>query len=77
VDAAEIDHINILQATLRAMEKAVVGLGGPQPDFILVDGNQRPKVSSSKIGPKDLSCVSTEGSSVEKNIGDMMRVKTL
>jgi len=43
VDAAQIDDVNILQATLRAMEMAVGNLG-EQPDFILIDGNQLPKV---------------------------------
>jgi ribonuclease HII len=36
----EIDELNILRASLRAMEKAVAGLAGT-PDVILVDGNQR------------------------------------
>ncbi|HEB71592.1 MAG TPA: ribonuclease HII [Nitrospirae bacterium] len=34
-----IDSINILQATLRAMLKAVEGLD-PEPDFVLIDGMQ-------------------------------------
>lgn len=33
----EVDDINILQATLKAMRKAVMGLD-PKPDFLLVDG---------------------------------------
>lgn len=37
VDAATIDHINILQATHRAMNEALAQLQ-PQPDHILVDG---------------------------------------
>jgi len=37
VDAIEIDRINILQASLRAMAIAVVNLN-PQPDYLLVDG---------------------------------------
>ncbi|MDD9901498.1 MAG: ribonuclease HII [Alphaproteobacteria bacterium] len=41
--ADEIDDINILQATLRAMEKAVADLSIP-PDFTLVDGNKAPKL---------------------------------
>ena len=36
----EIDRINILQAALRAMEKAVEVLS-VAPDFVLVDGNAR------------------------------------
>lgn len=38
VDAQEIDRINILQATLRAMEIAVVNLS-PKPDYLLIDGD--------------------------------------
>ena len=37
----EIDEINILQASLRAMERAVAGLT-LAPDFVLVDGNKIP-----------------------------------
>lgn len=37
----EIDEINILQASLLAMRRAVEGLGLP-PDHVLVDGNRIP-----------------------------------
>jgi len=40
VSVEEIDQINILQATFRAMERAVAGL--PVPDHILIDGNKIP-----------------------------------
>jgi len=39
----EIDQINILQATLLAMQRAVAGLK-VKPDLVQVDGNQCPKV---------------------------------
>jgi ribonuclease HII len=39
---AEIDEINILQATLRAMERAV-GRLAVVPDLVRVDGNQLPR----------------------------------
>ncbi|MFI3222611.1 MAG: ribonuclease HII, partial [Methylococcaceae bacterium] len=39
----EIDELNILQATLLAMQRAVNGLH-IQPDEALVDGNQTPKL---------------------------------
>ena len=39
---AEIDEINILQASLLAMRRAVEGLH-VQPEFVLVDGNKIPK----------------------------------
>lgn len=41
VDEKRIDEINILQATLRAMEEAVAGLS-QRPDLALVDGNREP-----------------------------------
>ncbi len=37
VENAEIDKINILNATYRAMEQAVLGLG-IKPDYLLIDG---------------------------------------
>ena len=37
VDPAEIDRINILQASLRAMAISVKNLN-PMPDFLLIDG---------------------------------------
>ncbi len=39
VSAKEIDEINILNATFRAMKQAVEGLSVPA-DFVLVDGNR-------------------------------------
>ncbi|TSA21318.1 MAG: ribonuclease HII [Betaproteobacteria bacterium] len=42
--AAEIDAINILQATLLAMQRAVEGLA-IRPEQVLVDGNQLPKLT--------------------------------
>ena len=41
-EVGEIDEINILQATLLAMQRAVAGLN-PEPDYVLVDGNRCPK----------------------------------
>lgn len=43
VSAAEIDHGNILRATLRAMSRAAARLR-VRPDLLLVDGNQVPAV---------------------------------
>lgn len=40
VDNAQIDAVNILNATKRAMEKAVLGLG-IRPDYLLIDGRMR------------------------------------
>jgi len=41
---AEIDQLNILQASLLAMKRAVEALS-LQPDIALVDGNQRPRLA--------------------------------
>jgi ribonuclease HII len=41
---AEIDHLNILQATLLAMQRAVNGLS-LLPDQVLVDGNRLPNLT--------------------------------
>ncbi|MBQ8122820.1 MAG: ribonuclease HII [Ruminococcus sp.] len=40
----EIDSLNILQATMLAMKRAVEGLG-IEPDMVLVDGNRLPELS--------------------------------
>lgn len=42
--AAEIDRINILQATFLAMQRAVAGLS-VQPERAVVDGNRCPKLA--------------------------------
>ena len=39
---AEIDRLNILQAAMLAMHRAVQGLD-PQPAYVLVDGNRLPR----------------------------------
>ena len=44
VDVEEIDRINILEASLLAMQRAVSGLRVPL-DFVLVDGNRAPSFS--------------------------------
>ena len=41
-DVSEIDNLNILQATMLAMQRAVAALQH-QPDFVYVDGNRTPK----------------------------------
>ena len=40
----EIDNINILHATMLAMQRAVAGLS-ITPDFVLIDGNRCPQLS--------------------------------
>ncbi len=45
-EAEEIDTINILQASMVAMERAVAALN-PEPNHVLVDGNKLPNFSMS------------------------------
>jgi len=42
ISPAEIDAINILQATLKGMKEAIESLA-QRPDYILIDGNQVPE----------------------------------
>jgi len=42
-DAAEVDSLNILQATLLAMRRAILGLR-VQPTYVVVDGNRLPNL---------------------------------
>lgn len=44
ISADEIDQINILQATFKAMRNAFDGLS-EKPDIALIDGNQKPGLS--------------------------------
>jgi len=44
IAAADIDRLNILQATLLGMRRAVEGLR-PAPELVLVDGNRTPDVA--------------------------------
>ncbi|MCD1125062.1 ribonuclease HII [Jinshanibacter sp. LJY008] len=44
----EIDQLNILHATMLAMQRAVSGLH-IQPDFVLIDGNRCPKLPMSSL----------------------------
>ena len=44
----EIDSINILQASLLAMQRAVEGLG-VMPDHALIDGNQLPQLACAAL----------------------------
>jgi len=61
----EIDRINILQATLRAMEQAVAKLS-PQPDLALVDGNREPllPVRCETVVGGDGKCASIAAASI-------------
>ena len=55
VEPAEIDKINILNASILAMQKSILKLN-PTPTYIIIDGNrfseQSPLVSQKQINPK-------------------------
>ncbi len=63
--AAEIDTINILQATFLAMQRAY-GLLGLTPDIALIDGNKCPKLScpTKAIISGDALCPSIAAASI-------------
>lgn len=63
---AEIDEINILQATFLAMSRALAGLK-LQPHFALIDGNRAPKALSCPartIVEGDSKCLSIAAASI-------------
>lgn len=45
---SEIDELNILQATMVAMQRAIAGLS-VQPDLALIDGNKTPQLNMDSI----------------------------
>jgi ribonuclease HII len=47
-DAAEIDAINILQATMLAMRRALMALSRP-PSHVIVDGNRCPDIGGTGL----------------------------
>ncbi len=61
----EIDRLNILQASLLAMERAVAALPSP-PEHVLVDGNRTPKWmhSCEAIVGGDAKCLSIAAASI-------------
>lgn len=61
----EIDELNILQATMVAMQRAVAGLS-VAPDFILVDGNRTPDfgVPSQAVVKGDLRVAQISAASI-------------
>ncbi len=65
VSAEEIDEINILQATFKAMRMAVEGLP-VKSDFAYIDGNQRPGlgITEETIVKGDAKCISIAAASI-------------
>jgi ribonuclease HII len=65
VDPLEIDRINIHQASLRAMQRAVLGLV-PYPDFVLVDAFRIPELPMAQraIEHGDARCTAIAAASI-------------
>ncbi len=75
--AAEIDRINILQATLLAMRRAVAALG-VVPDIALIDGNVAPRLPCAcrtVVGGDGLSLSIAAASIVAKVTRDALMVR--
>jgi ribonuclease HII len=75
--AVEIDAINIRQATLLSMRRAVAGLS-LRPAFVLVDGNDPPAFAcpaEAIIGGDNLSCSIAAASIVAKVTRDAMMAR--
>jgi ribonuclease HII len=65
VEPGEIDRINVYQAALLAMRRAVCGLQ-PSPDYVLVDGRDIPRLplpQEKRIGG-DASCFAIAAASI-------------
>lgn len=62
---AEIDRLNVLGATMRAMQRAVARLGAP-PDLALVDGNKPPALPcpAEPVVGGDGTCLSIAAASI-------------
>jgi len=65
-DAAEIDSLDILQATLLAMRRAVLALS-MRPDVLLVDGNRLPSLTGLGVSGEARAIV--RGDATEHVIG--------
>ena len=64
-DCDEIDRINIHQASLRAMQRAVMGLS-PLPDFVLVDAFRIPdlRMAQRAVTHGDARCTAIAAASI-------------
>ena len=64
-DEKEIDEINILRATMKAMQRAVENMS-QKPDFIFVDGNRAPEfeIPAKAIIKGDALCPSIAAASI-------------
>jgi ribonuclease HII len=76
VDPAEIDQINIYQAGLLAMRRAIDGLT-PRPDYLLVDGRRIPDLDlpQERVVGGDAKCHAIAAASIlAKTVRDALMV---
>ena len=77
-DADEIDELNILHATMLAMQRAVAHLA-IQPDFVLIDGNRCPNLpmSSQAVVKGDLRVAEISAASILAKVARDNEMKEL
>lgn len=77
-DADEIDELNILHATMLAMQRAVAHLS-VQPDFVLIDGNRCPTLpmSSQAVVKGDLRVAEISAASILAKVARDNEMKEL
>ena len=77
-DADEIDELNILHATMLAMQRAVAHLS-TQPDFVLIDGNRCPNLpmASQAVVKGDLRVAEISAASILAKVARDNEMKEL
>lgn len=77
-EAWEIDELNILQATMVAMQRAVAGLK-VKPEFVLIDGNKTPDLSmpSAAVVKGDLRVTEISAASIIAKVARDEEMKQL
>lgn len=77
-DADEIDELNILHATMLAMQRAVAHLD-TQPDFVLIDGNRCPALpmASQAVVKGDLRVAEISAASILAKVARDNEMKEL
>ncbi|WP_086982614.1 ribonuclease HII [Vibrio aphrogenes] len=77
-EAWEIDELNILQATMVAMQRAVAGLA-VTPDYVLIDGNRVPELTmaSAAVVKGDLRVAEISAASIIAKVARDEEMKQL
>lgn len=77
-EAWEIDELNILQATMVAMQRAVAGLS-VTPDYVLIDGNRVPELTmaSAAVVKGDLRVAEISAASIIAKVARDEEMKQL